>query len=168
MVSHSQIFERTPAYRAPSTSSRSVTSRRHRSSRSHSGGTSSRQQNEFPNFAQTGDVEIIIIADGQEKRYLLHRLILAQNSGFFEASTSEDWSKAQPSRQGAGHSNSHRSFLGSISEDDRDSGEGASSLGLRNSDRLRWRYELDWGNKDEEIPMLVQRVSYPRGAMPRK
>ncbi|KAL8930895.1 MAG: hypothetical protein Q9211_007195, partial [Gyalolechia sp. 1 TL-2023] len=24
-------------------------------------------------------------------------------------------------------------------------------------DRYRWRYELDWGNKDDEVPMLVQK-----------
>ena len=147
MVSHSQVLERVLPHRGPpSASSRSVTSRRHRSNRSHSGGTSYHPQNEFPNFAQTGDVEIIIIADGQERRYLLHRLILVQNSGFFQASTSEDWSKAQPVRTAGS--------LGSISED----GSGAAGA-MRGMTRQRWRYELDWGSKDDEVPMLVQRVS---------
>lgn len=152
MVSHSQVLDRVLPHRGPpSASSRSATSRRHRSSRSHSGGTSYRPQNEYPNFSQTGDVEIIIIADGQEKRYLLHRLILVQNSGFFEASTSEDWSRAQTTPSSGARQGSH---LGSISE------EGARVGNIsRNPGQQRWRYELDWGSKDDEVPMLVQRVS---------
>lgn len=161
MVSHPQIPDqqhRALSHRAPSvaSSSRTLTSRRHRSSRSHSGGTSYRPQNEFPNFAQTGDVEIIINADGQERRYMLHRLILNQNSGFFEASTSEEWSRVQQNGttrwQGGG--------LGRIGEDE---GEDHPSTrpplaAPRQGDKFRWRYELDWGGQDEEVPMLVQKV----------
>ncbi|KAL9577608.1 MAG: hypothetical protein Q9203_007396, partial [Teloschistes exilis] len=140
---------------ASSVTSRSTTNRRHRSSRSHSGGASYRLQNEFPNFAQTGDVEIIINAEGQEKRYMLHRLILAQCSGFFEASTSEDWSRAQtdgatPTVNGNG--------LNKIGEEDEYGGQaGRPPFAVTPQDRQRWRYELDWGNKDDEVPMLVQK-----------
>ena len=156
MVSHAQTPEghqRAATNRAPSvaSSSRSLTSRRQRTNRSHSGGTSYRPQNEFPNFSQSGDVEIVIHADGQERRYILHRLILSQNSGFFEASTSEEWAKVQqqgiPLEQG----------LGRIGEDEGDNTR-QSTRPLRNGEKVRLRYELDWGNKDEEVPMLVQRV----------
>lgn len=161
MVSYPQPTDQNLTTRRPaSVTSRSTTTRRHRSSRSHTGGASFRPQNEFPNFAQTGDVEIIINAEGQEKRYMLHRLILAQCSGFFEASTSEDWSRAQT--QGiapiAGPAQSHG--LAKIGEEDEYGTEvGRAALPLAAPrDRYRWRYELDWGNKDDEVPMLVQKV----------
>ncbi|KAL9098130.1 MAG: hypothetical protein Q9163_006152 [Psora crenata] len=159
MVSQPQAplseHHRTLTHPAPSvaSSSRTITARRHRSSRSHSGGTSYRPQNEFPNFAQTGDVEIIVNADGHERRYMLHRLILSQCSGFFEASTSEEWRKAQQNVNAQGNG------LGRIREDGNEEGLTARPplSGSRQGERLRWRYELDWGNKDEEVPMLVQK-----------
>ncbi|KAL9627066.1 MAG: hypothetical protein Q9164_007717 [Protoblastenia rupestris] len=163
MVSHAQPpppeYHRASTQRAPSvaSSSRTVTTRRHRSSRSHSGGASYRPQNEFPNFAQTGDIEIIINADGQERKYMLHRLILSQCSGFFEASTSEEWTKA--------HQNGtvQSSGLGRIGEDGDDGRQTDRQpfASPRQGDKFRWRYELDWGNKEEEVPMLVQRVRIP-------
>ncbi|KAG5937591.1 hypothetical protein E4U60_001813 [Claviceps pazoutovae] len=59
-------------------------------------------KDEFPIFVHTGDVEITIrgaiAADGVEavsKTYLLHQDALARCSGFFAASTSSQWSKAQ-------------------------------------------------------------------------
>ncbi|KAL9593292.1 MAG: hypothetical protein Q9219_007615 [cf. Caloplaca sp. 3 TL-2023] len=160
MVSYSQPPDQALSGRRPaSVTSRSTTTRRHRATRSHSGGTSYRLQNEFPNFAQTGDVEIIINAEGQEKRYMLHRLILAQCSGFFEAGTSEDWSQAQAqggtSTTGPARSNG----LAKIGEEvEYGRAAGRSDLPLAPAlDRQRWRYELDWGNKDDEVPMLVQK-----------
>lgn len=162
MVSQPQPTDRALTARRPSSiSSRSTNQRRHRSSRSHSGGTSIRPQNEFPNFAQTGDVEIIINADGQEKRYMLHRLILAQCSGFFEAGTSEDWSRVQARAQVADTEPSYSNRLARIGEDEEHSGRDVVRSGSSNAqagDRFRWRYELDWGNKDDEVPMLVQKV----------
>ncbi|KAL6715336.1 hypothetical protein ACLMJK_007602 [Lecanora helva] len=155
MVSHPQISERPLTHRAATASvtSRSTTTRRHRATRSHTGGTSYRPQNEFPNFAQTGDVEITINADGQERRYMLHRLILVQNSGFFEASTSEDWSKAQA----RGHTGTANG-LGSIGEDEETGREqGRPTFSAAQAQRFTWRYELDRGNKDDEVPMLVQK-----------
>ncbi|KAG8528242.1 uncharacterized protein KY384_007159 [Bacidia gigantensis] len=157
MVSHAQGPEqqhRTLSHRAPSvaSSSRTTSNRRHRSSRSHSGGGTYKPQNEFPYFAQTGDVEIIINADGQERRYMLHRLILSQNAGFFEASTSEEWAKVQQNGIPTTHG------LRSIGEDgDVDVDEGQATRPLRNGEKIQLRYELDWGNKEEEVPMLVQR-----------
>lgn len=150
MVSHHQPqlppppTDRALTARRPSSISSRSTTRRHRSSRSHHGSQSYRPQNEFPNFAQTGDVEIIIQADGQERRYTLHRLILAQCSGFFEAGTSEGWSRAQTVGTGQQHSNS----LARIGEEDEGTGQ-----------RQVWRYELDWGNGQEDMPMLVQKVT---------
>ena len=145
-------------HRSPSvaSSSRTLTNRRHRSSRSHSGGASYRPQNEFPNFAQTGDVEITINADGQERKYTLHRLILSQCSGFFEASTSEEWTKAQQNGTAQGQG----SGLGRIGEDDDDHRAATRPplAGSRQGEKFRWYYELDGGNQDEEVPMLVQKV----------
>ncbi|KAI4216198.1 MAG: hypothetical protein LQ351_001208 [Letrouitia transgressa] len=162
MVSQQSHSDHALARRAPSAASRSTTTRRHRSNRSHSGGSSFRPQNEFPNFAQTGDVEIVISAYGQEKRYVLHRLILAQCSGVFEAGTSEDWSRAQA--QGYAPINTPTSMIGNglarIGEED-EHGSGIPRPPLPGSPsqhgRCKWRYELDWGNKDDEVPMLVQK-----------
>ncbi|KAG5922182.1 hypothetical protein E4U61_005664 [Claviceps capensis] len=60
-------------------------------------------KDEFPIFAHTGDVKITIrgaiAADGVEaisKTNLLHQDTLARCSGFFAASTSSQWPKAQP------------------------------------------------------------------------
>lgn len=159
MVSHTALPDRTTTHRAASSASRSVTSRRHRSSRSHTGGSSHRVQNEFPNFAQTGDVEIVVIADGLERRYTLHRLILSQCSGFFEAGTSEEWSKEQTQGGGSAQMNGSHSGLGSINEET-PSGkyDGGPAILSGAANRCRWRYELDWGGKNDETPMLVQRV----------
>lgn len=147
--------DRALAARRPApVTSRSTTTRRHRSSRSHHGSSSFRPQNEFPNFAQTGDVEIIISADGQERRYMLHRLILAQCSGFFETGTSEEWSRAQaraPALEAGGASGA----LSRIGEEDERQG---SRPAPQSGQRQMWRYELDWGNGEEEQPMLVQKV----------
>ena len=116
-------------------------------------------QNEFPNFAHTGDVEIIISADGQEKRYLLHRLILAQCSGFFEAGTSEEWSRAQAQTQGQSPTQASESGLSRIGEEDEGSQIESPNFTPRPLRRPFWRYELDTGNHDDEVPMLVQKVS---------
>lgn len=144
----------------PSVNSRSAATRRHRNSRSHAGGASFRPQNEFPDFSQTGDVEIIISADGQEKRYMLHRLILAQCSGFFEAGTSEDWSRAQARAHASETGTAQGGMLARIGEDDGSISErgGRTPTGSQTLDKFRWRYELDWGNNDDEVPMLVQKV----------
>ena len=161
MVSHPQPLDRPPlAHRPASVTSRSTGTRRHRTTRSHAGGSSYRPQNEFPNFAQTGDVDIIVNADGHERRYMLHRLILAQNSGFFEAGTSEDWSKAQSRGQGTGVGSGNT--LGSIGEDEETGREqGRPTFPAAQGGRFIWRYELDWGNRDDEVPMLVQKQTQP-------
>ena len=160
--------ERTLPARGPrSTTSRATTSRRYRSNRSHHGGSSYAPQNEFPYFAQSGDVEIVINADGQEKRYMLHRLILAQNSGFFEASTSEEWSRAQAQAQPQPQPQIPVSeFNGGLPrvDEDEDSlgGMGKPAMaGSQSGPVLRWRYELDGGTKEDEVPMLVQKVRAP-------
>lgn len=154
-----------------SVSSRSTGTRRHRSSRSHHSGNAFRSQNEFPNFAVSGDVEIILSAEGvPERRYMLHRLILSQCSGFFDASTSDDWSRASDARiPGAATDvgGSTGSALSSIGEDD-ESGSTISqtrrpslSSAPGGPARQVWRYELDWGTSPNEPPMLVQKVQPP-------
>ncbi|MCJ1446426.1 MAG: hypothetical protein MMC23_006931 [Stictis urceolatum] len=165
---HKQYPDRTLVRRPPSVSSRSAatTTRRHRSHRSHHGGSSYLPQNEFPLFSHTGDVEIAVAADGQEKRYMLHRLILAQCSGFFEASTSEQWSRAQAQAQaqaqlqaGPGGGQGHERRLAVIGEEGSQVSRTRSSS--ESSPKMFWRYELDWGgdNQDDEVPMLIQKSS---------
>ncbi|MCJ1398257.1 hypothetical protein MMC11_001454 [Xylographa trunciseda] len=146
----------TLAVRRPSSvASRSTATRRHRSSRSHNGGPSYAPQNEFPNFAHTGDVEIIVAAGGQEKRYILHRLILARSSGFFDASTSEQWSRAQTQPQGEVAAQGYNGALGRIGEEDEGGQAGRASANT--SQKAFWRYELDFGDQTDEMPMLVQK-----------
>jgi hypothetical protein len=130
------------AIRGPS-SVVSRSSRRHRHGRSHAGGTSYIPQNDFPIFSHTGDVEILVKAGSTTNRYLLHRLILTQCSGFFEASTSQEWSRA--SNEGGGGE------LARIGED-----SGSESARTRDV-KKRWRYELDTGISDDDVPMLVQK-----------
>ncbi|KAF3491206.1 uncharacterized protein GIQ15_00723 [Arthroderma uncinatum] len=179
----------TAAPRGPSSVTSSRRSRRHHrfGSRSHAGGSSHQQLNEFPVFSATGDVEIVIRAADQERRYLLHRLILAQNSGFFEASTSDEWSSVQAQREitaavtaatsnrAGGADASAQSPLEVVYElgennDDNDeeedgprtSVESRRSLTVRTGippAKTRWRYELDWDNREgDEVPILVQKV----------
>ena len=127
------------AIRGPSSVvSRSSRHRRH--GRSHAGGSSFVPQNEFPVFSHTGDVEILVKAGSQTNRYLLHRIILTQCSGFFEASTSQEWSKA---------SNEGGVELARVGED-----SGSESA---RSNKKRWKYEMDAGASDDDIPMLVQK-----------
>jgi hypothetical protein len=142
-----------PVRRPPSaTSSRASTVRqhRHRSHRSHFGGSSYTPQNEFPVFTHTGDVEILVKSrDGRrEQRYLLHRLILTQCSGFFEAGTSDEWSRATIESADA-----HGGASGSLIR--------ANDAALSGGQKKRWRYELDWGMSDDDVPMLVQKVKLP-------
>ncbi|KAH6656440.1 hypothetical protein BKA67DRAFT_531711 [Truncatella angustata] len=148
--------------RAPHVSSRSK-----RYNRSHAGGTTYIPQNEFPWFSASGDVEIVIRAGGKENRYLLHRHTLTRSSGFFEASTSQQWSKATilpalpslpeaPSKDLARIGQDSGVDIGS--RNSTDSGNeltrpGAGSPGPRR----RWRYELDNGTGTDDIPMLVQK-----------
>lgn len=165
MVSQPESPTRTLSIRRPpSISSRSTTTRRHRHNRSHVGGYTYQPQNEFPFFGATGDVEIIISAGGQEKRYLLHRLILAQCSGFFEAGTSEEWSRAQTQVQAQiqGPAQGLENGLARIGEDEEvaesELGRYVGTASAESQKKPRWRYELDWGNREEEVPMLVQKV----------
>ncbi|KAI0137435.1 hypothetical protein BJ170DRAFT_61539 [Xylariales sp. AK1849] len=141
-----------------------ASSRSKRYNRSHAGGTSYIPQNEFPIFSASGDVEILIRAGGRSNRYLLHRHTLTRCSGFFEASTSQEWSKASvlpalpepPSkelariREDSGVSLGSGSSTGGGNELAR---PGAGSPGPRR----RWRYELDPGTGGDDIPMLVQK-----------
>ncbi|KAJ9667605.1 hypothetical protein H2201_002140 [Coniosporium apollinis] len=139
MVSYPDEASRTLSFRpAPSVTSshsRATTSRRHRHHRS--------QGNEFPVFSHTGDVEIIIASGRKEQRYLLHRLILAQCSGFFEAGTSEEWSRAQQTGESSSAAHQARFPNGAPNAD--------------TAPRKRWRYELDWGSGPDSIPVLVQK-----------
>ncbi|KAL2680644.1 hypothetical protein Neosp_008247 [[Neocosmospora] mangrovei] len=141
--------------------SRQSISRTKRYNRSHAGGTSYAPQNDFPVFASSGDVEILITARETapgaapvQNRYLLHRHTLTRSSGFFEASTSNEWSRARALPAG--------NELSRIGEDGSslngsDDGTSSSLLGGATPPRKRWRYELDRGSGPNDIPMLVQR-----------
>lgn len=139
-----------------------ASSRSKRYNRSHAGGTSYIPQNEFPVFSHSGDVEIFIRAGGRENRYLLHRHTLTRCSGFFEASTSQEWSKASvlplpgPSTR----------ELARIGEEA--AGNGGNEVARHNADspgpRKRWRYELDPGSGGDDIPMLIQKEASTPGS----
>ena len=115
-------------------------SRHRRHGRSLAGGTSFVPQNEFPVFSHTGDVEILVKAGSHTNRYLLHKIILSQCSGFFEASTSQEWSQSA----GGGE-------LARLGEDS------GSESARRSEVKKRWRYELDPGADQNDIPMLVKK-----------
>jgi hypothetical protein len=155
-------------------------SRARRYNRSHTGGVSFLPQNEFPLFSHSGDVEIVVkVASGHENRYLLHRHTLTRCSGFFEASTSDQWSRARtvpeltpPSTAGAIEAAPGSGGSGAAKEGDVGGGElariaegrkSSSDEGSRplpiglGSPRRRWRYELDPGTGDNDIPMLIQK-----------
>ncbi|KAL5425281.1 hypothetical protein PMIN04_002625 [Paraphaeosphaeria minitans] len=149
MVSYpdSQGAERSLAIRRPpsvaSHSSRASTVRRHRPHRSHLGASSYQPQNEFPVFTHTGDVDILISNGRKEQHYLLHKLILAQCSGFFEAGLSDEWAMAgEDSAQNATSAAHARLPQGVLQE------------------KKVWKYELDWG-RDDDLPMLVQKKAQP-------
>ncbi|KAI9672902.1 MAG: hypothetical protein M1829_004452 [Trizodia sp. TS-e1964] len=132
MVSHSVAA-------GPSDFGRS-SNRSKRTNRSHAGGSFNQPQNEFPIFGLSGDVDILLRVGQREQRYILHKLILSQCSGFFEAGTSQEWSRGDQEP-----------------EDGRPAGE----------QKKRWRYELEAaGGQDEDIPMLVQKVSVARRQSP--
>lgn len=141
--------------------SRPSLSRTKRYNRSHTGGSSHAPQNDFPVFANSGDVEIVVRArecpPGNapvQNRYLLHRHTLTRCSGFFEASTSTEWSRARALPVGnelsrIGENGGPPSVTGSD--------DGSSVRGGASTPRRRWRYELETGSGSGDIPMLVQR-----------
>nr|OQO21610.1 hypothetical protein B0A51_12007 [Rachicladosporium sp. CCFEE 5018] len=135
--------------RASSVTSGRSTARRHRHGRS--GGSSAYlPQNEFPVFSSTGDVEIVLTsADGrQEKRYLLHRLILSQCSAFFEAGTRPEWSRTRG--------------LSTIGEGGSRAASQERRPSIEQQAGKRWRYTLDWQSAGtEDVPMLVQDTAPP-------
>ncbi|KAK1836224.1 hypothetical protein QBC39DRAFT_367600 [Podospora conica] len=152
------------------TASSHVSSRSRRYGRSHAGGSAFVPQNEFPIFSHSGDVEIVVrVASGHENRYLLHRHTLTRCSGFFEASTSVEWSRAQtiPETPAAtagaielpGASTPAGPKGGELARiDTTRAGGDTKPAGLEGTTfRKRWRYELDSGSGDDDIPMLVQK-----------
>ncbi|KAK0386842.1 hypothetical protein NLU13_5155 [Sarocladium strictum] len=163
MVSQPEAVSTSITLRGPSSvvshSHRPSLSRTKRYNRSHTGGRTYAPQNEFPVFSNSGDVEIIVRAGPAEQRYLLHRHTLTRCSGFFEASTSVEWSRAQKPPALAGGNE-----LARIGED-RATGSSVEVEGDRQSGtivpggRRRWRYELDPGSGEGDIPMLVQKDS---------
>lgn len=160
MVSHAEISEY--SRRAPSIASRSSRNRHHHS-RSRQGSTL-QLQNEYPFFAQTGDVEVVIECDGQEKRYLLHRLMLAQFSGFFDAGMSEEWSRSNAHLVASERKPDSALALSIIGEESGTSDISGTAPYIpgqtnRTSGRRRWRYELNWAvvGEDEE-PILTQKA----------
>jgi len=153
----------------PRTTGSHVSSRARRYNRSHAGGSAFVPQNEFPVFSQSGDVEIVVrVSSGHENRYLLHRHTLTRCSGFFEASTSVEWSRAQtvpdhplPGTAGAiesaQNSGSNGGELARIDDRTGNSNGGKPSSTAIMPFKKRWRYELDTGTGDDDIPMLVQK-----------
>lgn len=114
-------------------------------------------QNEFPIFSTTGDVEIVIEIGGREHRWLLHRLILSQCSGFFEAGLSEAWGRPVMGSD----ENQNQGQLARIGEDAGPASR-RGSFDTPSVPRQRWRYELDRGEDSTDIPMLVQKPASSR------
>lgn len=164
MVSSAQVLDRVaPNQSTPSVVSRhSHSHRRQRSGRSHHGnGSLQPSSNDFPVFAYTGDTEIVIRVASHERRYLLHRLILAQCSGFFESSTTEEWSRqitvGPPKTDSSLSRLSEEDSLSNGSTVVQSDGGGQPA---RPGEKRRWRYELGWEScAQDEVPVLVQRVS---------
>lgn len=160
MVSHAEVAE--SSRRAPSVTSRSSRTRHHHQ-RYQPQGPAYPTQNEFPFFAQTGDVEILIECEGQEKRYLLHRLMLAQFSGFFDAGMSDEWSRAQQREIIRQEERRPEQALSIIGEELPGSDVSApyitpEQVSRTAPSRRRWRYELNWATvNDDEEPILVQK-----------
>ncbi|EDN09477.1 conserved hypothetical protein [Histoplasma mississippiense (nom. inval.)] len=129
-----------------------------RSGRLHHGGSTHQPLNQFPIFAATGDVEIVI-------------------------RTSEEWSRSQALREaqmlegvgnaantaaitnGIENGNSTTEHGLAIITDEDAAGAGAGEELVAHHRRAssartktRWRYELDWVNREEdEMPILVQK-----------
>ncbi|KAG5978571.1 hypothetical protein E4U56_000006 [Claviceps arundinis] len=127
-------------------------------------------KDEFPIFSNTGDVEITIrganAAAGVEavsNTYLLHQDTLARCSGFFAASTSSQWSKAQSDpasvRERArdiGHDGDRGGRGG-----DKDGGGSAQNAFGSTRPKRQWKFELDHGTAWGDTPMLVQTDPLP-------
>ncbi|KAG6053322.1 hypothetical protein E4U17_004817 [Claviceps sp. LM77 group G4] len=125
-------------------------------------------KDEFPIFAHTGDVEITIqgaiVADGVptvSNTYLLHQDTLARYSGFFAASTSSQWSKAQS------HPTSGNERARDICDDgdggggDKDDGGSAQNAFGSTRPKRQWKFELDHAPVYLDAPMLVQTDPFP-------
>lgn len=87
--------------------------------------------NEFPTFDRTGDVEIVIASGRKESRYVLHKLYLAQCSGWFEDVLDIGEGDAAPGPSSRSHT--------------------------RAANRIY--FELDSGKTEEPLPMLILKVS---------
>lgn len=172
MVSRAEVADHSRGAR--SVASRASRSRHHHRGATHYGGSTHAPQNEFPFFSHSGDVEIVLSCDGQEKKYLLHRFTLAQFSGFFEASTSAEWSQTQtlPLASSASRPEQALSAIGEESSQLSAVAAPVATAAAVNTaqpasgppPRRRWRYELDWENlEDDDEPILVKRT--PEGAL---
>ncbi|KAG5978570.1 hypothetical protein E4U56_000005 [Claviceps arundinis] len=125
-------------------------------------------KDEFPIFSKTGDVEITIrgaiAADGVEaisNTYLLHQDTLARCSGFFAASTSSQWSKAQSDPASV---NERARDIGGdddgVGGDKDGHGSTQNAFGSTRPKR-QWKFELVHGTVWEDVPMLVQTDPLP-------
>ncbi|KAG6105673.1 hypothetical protein E4U14_005001 [Claviceps sp. LM454 group G7] len=117
-------------------------------------------KDEFPLFSNTGDVEITIrganAADGVEA--VSNTYTLARCSGFFAASTSSQWSKAQSDpasvkerARDIGHDGDRGGRGG-----DKDGGGSAQNAFGSTRPKRQWKFELDHGTVWGDTPMLVQ------------
>ncbi|KAF2674670.1 hypothetical protein BT63DRAFT_419952 [Microthyrium microscopicum] len=112
---------------------------RHGYSKSHAGVTTASSSssghgtlNEFPTFDRTGDVDIILKNGRKEQRFTLHRLYLAQCSGWFEDVLGIGDGADSPG------SSSSRAPVG----------------------KRKIRFELDWTKGvDDPMPMLILKPS---------
>ena len=169
VAEHSQSRSQSQSRGATSVVSRTSRSRHHHRGQSHNGGSRHVPQNEFPFFSQTGDAEVVIACDGQEKRYLVHSFTLAQFSGFFAEESARGQVQRGPPNAAASRPSQALSAIGEessqVSSAAHPSIPGPAPLpGPNAPQRRRWRFELDWENLEEdEEPFLVQKT--PQGSL---
>ncbi|KAI9723873.1 MAG: hypothetical protein M1828_003992 [Chrysothrix sp. TS-e1954] len=121
-------------------------------------------QNTFPCFSQTGDTKIVIkdrSGRKKERHYLLHSLILAQNSQFFaeQAVDNNNPPTGPPNSVGSGRGRELVRVGGEETQTARSSSTFSSRSQQLAPRQSQVRYELDWSDprldRDEPIPLLV-------------
>lgn len=134
-------------------------------------------RNVFPWFSESGNVEITlqnVHGEGSERWYLLHGLLLAQNSAFFAHELVPDAQRpgvALPGDPSCDRSRERR--RDGDRRGDRRRSSSRFSVGSRasnaadapNRTRSRWHYKLDWNDVrlhgKDEVPVLKQTSLLP-------
>jgi hypothetical protein len=96
----------------------------------------------------------------KENRYLLHKLILSQCSGFFAAGTRPEWSGSavEDGSTGLGGGLPRINEAESVTAGSSSRASSRERMPQYEHNRTKWHYELDWAAAGEDyLTMLVQR-----------